>query len=209
MRPLLASYKEVPPGIIFSTKEKCLDDLTKCSSRKTSVTGQFIASWRLTRPVLTSPSTRKLNSTREVLWSRGWDSDCYNQAREKVQDAKGSSRPPPPRPPPPVPPPPQNKTVLVKNVPPSSNYFYSEIHCKCKRDLFCRKLRHSEIKSSRLRDRKKRTITGQSCRISKIYRDLDNSLRLFSAYENKRGMGEGPHPVDYRLGGAILLLILD
>ena len=44
MRPLLASYKEVPPGIIFSTKEKCLDDLTKCSSRKTSVTGQFIAS---------------------------------------------------------------------------------------------------------------------------------------------------------------------
>ena len=106
MRPLLASYKEVPPGIIFSTKEKCLDDLTECSSRKTSVTGQFIASWTFTRPVLTSPSTRKLNSTREVLWSRGWDSDCYNQAREKVQDAKGSSPPPPPpRPPPPVPPP--------------------------------------------------------------------------------------------------------
>ena len=94
MRPLLTSYKEVPPGIIFSTKEKCLDDLTECSSRKTSVTGQFIASWTLTRPVLTSPSTRKLNSTREVLWSRGWDSDCYNQAREKVQDAKGSSPPP-------------------------------------------------------------------------------------------------------------------
>lgn len=90
--------------------------------------------------------------------------------------------PAPPRPPPPVPPPPPEQD---------------------------RKLRHSEIKSSRLRDRKKRTITGQSCRISKIYRDLDNSLRLFSAYENKRGMGEGPHPVDYRLGGAILLLILD
>ena len=117
MRPLLASYKEVPPGIIFSTKEKCLDDLTECSSRKTSVTGQFIASWTLRRPVLISPSTRKLNSTREVLWSRVWDSDCYNQAREKVQDAKVSS-PPPLMTPSSCPPPPQNKTVLVKNVPP-------------------------------------------------------------------------------------------
>lgn len=115
--------------------------------------------------------------------------------------------PPPPRPPPPSscpPPPKKTRPHWLK-----SNYFYSEIHCKWKRDLFCRKLRHSEIKSSRLRDRKKRTITGQSCRISKIYRDLDNSLRLFSANENKRGMAEGPHPVDYRLGGAILLLILD
>ena len=192
MRPLLTSYKEVPPGIIFSTKEKCLDDLTECSSRKTSVTGQFIASWTLTRPVLTSPSTRKLNSTREVLRSRGWDSDCYNQAREKVQDAKGSS--PPPLMTPSSCPPPKKKTRphWLK-----SNYFYSEIHCKWKRDLFCRKLRHSEIKSSRLRDRKKRTITGQSCRISKIYRDLDNSLSLRKQKRDGRRTTSGRLPTGW------------
>lgn len=105
--------------------------------------------------------------------------------------------------------PPQNKTVLIKNAHRNRTTFTLRFTVNVNEIFFPQKLRHSEIKSSRLRDRKKPPITAQSCRISKIYRDLHNAFRLFSAYENKRGMGEGPHPVDYRLGGAILLLILD
>lgn len=101
------------------------------------------------------------------------------------------------------------QTVLIKNAHRNRTTFTLRFTVNVNEIFFPQKLRHSEIKSSRLRDRKKPPITAQSCRISKIYRDLDNAFRLFSAYENKRGMGEGPHPVDYRLGGAILLLILD
>ena len=148
------------------------------------------------------------NSTREALWSRGWDSVSYNQAREKVRDAKGST-PPPPTPSSCSPPQKKTRRYWLKMSHPNRTTFSLRYTVNVNEIFFAEKMRHSVIKSSRLRDRKKRTITGQSCRITKIYRDLDNSLRLFSAYGNKRGMGEGPHPVDYWLGGAILLLILD